>query len=811
MRFEQLLNPTHLHGTDLLLDSRGLVWLGTMDGLILWDSKHKIVRRLFMENGLVNNSIKAISEDLDKTLWVSTSGGISRITVTEGPDAWEFQMANFNRFDGVIENEFNEKCIYTTPQGLLFLGGINGFNSTDLRKPWELQQLQKPLFTSFRLFGTPLKPGVPFRGKPILKHVVSATDTIRLHYNQNFFSLGFSALNYVNPSQTYFRYKLEGIDTEWREIAAENGTGMATYTNLAPGTYRFYVKSANNSKKWSSKAACMTIVIRPPFWKTTLAYVLYLIVFVYALYWGLALYRRRTHQKLELQNVERLNQLKFNFFTNVSHEFRTPLTLILTPLESILKEVKGSALEVKLQPIYRNAMELLNLVNQLLDFRRLEVKGEKLNLTFGDFNDFVQQTKEAFDELAKTNRIDFSLETQDGNYLMYYDGNKIQKVLNNLLSNGFKYTPTGGSVKMLLRKMGDSVELQVSDNGKGISKEDLPHIFDRFYQASDAKGGSGIGLHLVREYVHLHQGQLLAESVPSQGTVFKITLPTGLSPLQEMSSEQQTSMETEQPEHLVLKEYKVLVVEDNDELRRFLVGELRAYYTVLQAEDGQVGLRLARNDMPDLIISDVMMPNMNGMELCQTIKSEVETSHIPVILLTALSSEGHRVAGYEAGADEYLSKPFNMDILLLRIAKLIEHRTLRQKHFSEKIEVNPSEITITSLDEELIQKSLELIEKNLANGHYSVQQLSNDLNMDRTVLYRKLLHITGLAPIEYMRSIRLKRAAQLLVHGGYPVAEVAEMTGFNTQKYFTNYFKEAFGCTPSKYAELTNSGKLVRP
>lgn len=798
---EQMLNPIHLHGTDLMLDSRGLIWFGTMDGLTVWDRKNKAVRTLLVENGLINNSIKAIAEDLDKNIWVSTSGGLSRISVVEKAGGIDFQMANFNRFDGVIENEFNDKCICSSKNGNLLIGGINGFNATDLKKPWMVQQLQKPLFTSFQLFGTEIKPGLSYRGNRILNRVIAATDYIELKYNQNFFSLVFSALNYVNPSQTYFRYKLEGIDKEWREIAAENGSGTATYTNLAPGTYHFYVKSANNSKKWSSDTAEMTILIRPPFWKTFYAFALYLVLLVYAVYWGLSSYRRRTHQKLELRNIERLNQLKFTFFTNVSHEFRTPLTLILTPLESILKEIKGSTLENKLQPIYRHAQELLNLVNQLLDFRRLEVSGEKLNLTFGDFSEFVLQSKEGFDELAKVNRIAFEMHSQPGNYLMYFDGNKLLKVLNNLLSNAFKYTPAGGKIDVSLMRQEETVLLTITDNGKGILKEDLPRIFDRFYQASDAKGGSGIGLHLVKEYINLHQGNIQAESNPNHETVFTIYLPTGLTPLKEFEVEQATISEEVTTGSALLKEYKLLVVEDNDELRHFLASELCKSYTVLEAEDGLKGLACARSEMPDLIISDVMMPNMNGLELCQKIKSELVTSHIPVILLTALASEGHRVSGYESGADEYLSKPFNMDILMLRISKLIEHRTLRQKQFSDRIEVNPSEITITSLDEALIQKSLELIEKNLANGDYSVQQLSNDLNMDRTVLYKKLLHITGLAPLEYMRSIRLKRAAQLLVQGGYPVAEVAEMTGFNTQKYFAKYFKEAFGCTPSKYAE----------
>ncbi|HLP06197.1 MAG TPA: ATP-binding protein, partial [Paludibacter sp.] len=696
-----------------------------------------------------------------------------------------------------------------TKNDLLLIGGINGLNATNLKKPWIFQHLQKPLFTSLSLFGTTVKPGEHYNGNEILGHSISSTDKIELRYNQNFISIGFSALNYVNPSQTYYRYRLEGLDNDWREISAANGDGSATYTNLAPGTYELQVEAANNSKEWSANVAHLTIIVHPPFWKTPLAYLLYLVLVCSAILLIYKNMQQRARNLTARRNAEKLNHMKFAFFTNISHEFRTPLTLILTPLESLLKEIKGTEIGNRLRPVYRNAQELLNLVNQLLDFRRLEIHGEKLNLSFGNISAFASQFEEIFSRLAFERKISFHVNCSPDELLVFFDNSKLYKVINNLLSNAFKFTPDGGEITLDLKRVEDNIVIRVIDNGQGIPENEIAHVFDRFYQASGVEGGSGIGLHLVKEYVELHNGTIEAESLPGIKTVFTVRLPMDLSP------ETSNGVEAYEPviepgEHAFPNNcsYKLLVVEDNEELRHFLVSELYKSYQLIEAKDGVEGLEKAIAEQPDLIISDVMMPRMDGVELCRKIKSELATSHIPVILLTARASEEQRMTGYEAGADEYLAKPFNMDILLMRIAKLIDNQRIRQKRFTEKVEINPSEITITSLDEQLVQKALALIECNMGNGDYSVQQLSQDLAMDRTVLYKKLQSITGLAPLEFIRSIRIKRAAALLTQGKYPVAEVAEMVGFNTQKYFSRYFKEAFGATPSQYVQQFNENAV---
>lgn len=804
-----LLKNQNQQCTAVFKDSRGIVWVGSQDGLSVWQSSKKEMRTLFTDDGIVNNSIKGIVEDKQGIVWITTAAGVSRITVNDKEKQLHFSITNFNHYDGVIENEFVSNAIYANKSGKLFLGGVNGFNVVDLQKPWDLKELQKPLFTALMLFGSEVKLGKSYDGNIILKKAIASSQQLEFNYNQNFISIHFSALNYVNPTQTYYRYRLEGVDDNWREIIAQNGTGAATYTNLAPGTYVLKVKTASNSRAWTNEYSEITIVVHPPFWKTPLAYAIYLGMVLLLLYLSLRYYKQWTTQKIMRKNEEKLNQMKFSFFTNVSHEFRTPLTLIITPLESILKEIKETNLDSRIRLVYRHAINLQHLVNQLLDFRRLEISGEKLNLTFGDLVDFVTQFEDLFGKLAQEKEIQFAVQSENPELFLYFDNDKLYKVINNLLSNAFKFTPKGGRIIVKLlqtieNKNSNFVQLEVIDSGSGISENDLPNVFNRFYQAATTQGGSGIGLHLVKEYVELHSGGVIVESEPNVKTVFTIRIPTNLVPQKTDSENRITnsdSITNNQGLQTGTKKEKLLVVEDNNDLRSFLVTELSNTYEVFEAADGEVGENLALSMSPDLIISDVMMPKVDGFELCQRIKSNLLTSHIPVILLTARSSEELKITGYQSGADEYLSKPFNLDILLLRIEKLIAQKNLRQSAFSKKLEVNPKEITITSIDEQLIEKALECLEKNMDNGDYSVQEFSQDLGMDRTVLYKKMQSITGLAPSEFIRSIRLKRAAQFLIQGQYSVAEVSEKVGFNTQKYFSKYFKEAFGVSPSKYAQ----------
>ena len=731
-------------------DSRGYLWTGTLDGLTVRLSKKEGSKTLYMEDGLVNNCIKGILEDDGGNLWLSTSSGVSRISVKRIQGKPHFSITNFNQYDGVIRNEFITNAICKTKEGLLLIGGVNEFNVLDLKRPWLLRKLPRPLLTDFSLFGLPVQSRVAYQGKVLLNRSLAATRRIVLNHRQNAVGIRFTALNFVNPTQTYYQYRLRGVDEQWHAVYEPTGTGSASYANLAPGTYVFEVKAANNSNVWSNEVTQLTLVVKPPFWKTSWAYLIYMVLFLFAAYGILFYIRRQTQRKLAKKNEERLNELKFKFFTNISHEFRTPLTLIITPLEALLQEIKGTPIEQKLRSVYKHSIDLMHLVNQLLDFRRLELAGEKLHLTYGNISEFLQQFVPMFEKLAQLKQIDFSVESPETDDFLYFDNAKLHKVITNLLSNAFKFTPAGGEIKVVSYKQGERFFIEVVDSGVGIPKNELPLIFNRYYQGSNAQEGSGIGLHLVKEYMELHQGSIVVESESGVKTMFRLELPMTLGPI---SAETKETVLNDTPVPVIRGANTLLVVEDNEELRNFLVTELRKYYLVLEAANGQEAQKMAFSESPDLIVSDVMMPVMDGLELCQRIKSDVRTSHIPVILLTAKVTEEQKLSGFQSGADEYIAKPFSLEMLLLRIQQLIEQQERRKGNFSGKIEVNPSEITISSLDEQLLQKALDAVERNMGNPDYSVQQLSSELGMDRSVLYKKLQSLTDLSPLEFIRSL----------------------------------------------------------
>lgn len=779
----------------LFTDSRGLIWMGSWDGLNVFDPSQQSTRTFHVEDGLVNNSIRSIIEDDRGRIWVSTSYGISCIELKAQERSFEFRFTNYNRFDGLIENEFLPRAVCKTNDGRLLWGGLDGFNEMDmnsLTKPGP--KLYVPLFTRFLLAGTEVRMNELFDGNILLKQSITTTKEIQLKYNQNFFAVEFSALNYVNPTQTIYRYRLEGVDTEWRELKTNDGIGRAVYTKLSPGTYKLSVQASNNNQQWDTHLAELTISIAPPFWKTIWAYSIYLVAVIALVYVLLSYSIRQNILRNEKKQKEELDKLKFKFFTNISHELRTPLTLIITPLDSMIRKLNDEGLKSQLAGISRNAHELLNLVNQLLAFRKLEMNGETLNLSYCNVGEFVETIVPPFFDLARENGVYLEYNRPKTDVLLYVDQDKLRKIVNNLLSNAFKFTQPGGTIRLNIEtdEAAREIALHVSDTGCGIDRDEQAQIFDRFYQAKNQQNqtGSGIGLHLVKEYAQLHNGNARVKSSFGEGSVFTVTLSKELKPAtQHDASENPTSKD---------QRLKLLVVDDHAEFRNFLFNELSEKYAVVTASDGKEGLQKARAEQPDLIVTDVMMPVMSGTELCRALKSDVSISHIPVILLTAKTSDEAQIEGFEAGADAYLSKPFNLEILLLRIENLLEQQAQRKELFKKSIVIAPSSVATSTVDEELIRRALGHIEANLDNGNYSVEQLSKDMNMDRTGLYRKLTAITGQTPTEFMRSVRLKKAAQLL-QTGLGVAEVAEQVGFGSSSYFTKCFQEEFGVKPSQY------------
>jgi len=828
-------DPCFEHSNDnytcILPDTRGLMWFGTYNGLNVVDFSHRRVYRLNERQGMFNHVVKHIVEDDNNSMWVSTSNGLCKIEVEcEEEGTYKFDVVSFNSGDGLQRGEYFDLCGCKTDNGVIYFGGINGF---DMFQPDNIMYntyAARPIFTGFRLFNTEINPGDSFKGHVIMDESIGYVKKIRLQYDENFFTLSFSALNFVNPSKTYYQYRLEGFDDDWIDLASARGSGEATYNNLASGTYTFRVRAANNDKVWSDQEATLQIVIDPPFWNTLPARIFYVLALIGLLAAAYIYLRRLSQSKIQkakeqeaVRQKEELEQMKYRFFTNISHEFRTPLTLIITPLDAIIKKLTDENLKKQLISVYKNAQQMLGLVNQLLDFRKLEMTGEKLNLQAGFVTDFIFPLYSSFQSLAEEKHIDYIYEPCEEQIYMYFDGEKLQKIVNNLLSNAFKFTSHGGSIGLRTGKIVEEGRpyffIEVSDSGVGISEEDQKHIFDRFYQvktANKSEAGSGIGLHLIREYVNLYNGRVEVKSKQGEGSTFCVYIPMDLT-VEEVSEEvpklsgaaYHGRTKTDSLHEKSVRQ-TVLVVEDNHEFRSFLMEQLEEYFRVIEASDGEDGLQKAVQLGADLIVSDVMMPKMDGFELCKRIKENIQTSHIPIILLSARSTEEVKISGYEAGADSYIAKPFSIDLLLTRIRKLIEQQQKRREAFNKNLEVEPSNITITSIDEQLIKKALECVEKNMGNCEYTVEQLSSDVGMTRMNLYRKLQNITGQTPTEFIRSIRLKRAAQLLQGSQLTILQISDQVGYNSSRAFSKNFKEMFGMLPSQYAELHDGQKKER-
>ncbi|RKR80547.1 two component regulator with propeller domain [Mucilaginibacter gracilis] len=783
----------------LAIDSLDRLWIGTQDGLCIWNFNTKKLFCLHTENGLINNGIKSITQDAKNNIWVATAYGVSRLeNIT---NLSKISFTNFSKNDGIISDQFYERANLKISNNNILIGGIDGFNIINT-SIYRLTQPLKPVFGDLVVQGEHIKPGINYDGHKILNQSVTTGGTVSLNYLQNFFNISFSAFNYANPSHTLYRYKLNGNNDVWHQTQTADGIGQATYTSLAPGHYQLQVQVLAPMGKWDTNNAFLDIIITPPWWKSWPMILLYWITGIFLMSWIVMSYKRRAKFKIEAAQEIKLNELKFNFFTNMSHEIRTPLTLILTPLEIMIKNISDEKLKFQLGGIYKNARHLLDMVNQLLDFKRLHTSQSNLHLTLSDIAENVQLICEPFKELALLRSIRLEINTP-GHLWMYLDTEKFSVIINNLLSNAFKFTADHGAINITVEQLvlADSdakmVEIRITDNGAGISAEDIPSIFNRFFQASNhalsSEIGNGIGLHLVKEYVKLHQGNITVESELNKGTMFKVSLPTNLEPC-----EKQPDLKSE-PNTEEIDIPKILIAEDNDELRTVVVEQLKGDYQVTEVANGRDALDTVLRNGADLIISDVMMPGLNGFDLCHAIKNDLKTSHIPIILLTAKGAESSQIEGYQAKADAYITKPFNMELLQLRIRNLLEDQKKRKDLFKNAVVIPLSLAVSSDIDEKFIKKLIDSVEKNLSNLDYSVEQLSSDMNMERSGLYRKVVALTGLVPSMFIRSVRLKKAAQLLLTKGYSVSQIAEITGFNSSGYFSKCFQEEFGVKPSQY------------
>jgi signal transduction histidine kinase/ligand-binding sensor domain-containing protein/DNA-binding response OmpR family regulator len=824
--FEHIENDSkslsHNNVIEIFEDSRGLIWIATRDGLNLFHPLQKNFSVFRREGGLADNSIATILEDANHNLWLGTAGGLSHAMVSiSGENNVALRFRNYDETDGLQARQFNENAALRTRQGEMIFGGANGFN---IFQPSQIKSTTispRLVFTGFQVFNNDVQVGKAYDGKIILSQSISSSRHVTLNYDQNVFTVEFAALNFLNADKIKYAYKLEGFNGDW--LTTDSKNRKATFTNLDPGNYTLKIRGTNEDGVWNENPLTLQIHILPPFWQTPYAYVLYAAAVIALLLLARNNILRRAKLKFALEQERReahrlheLDLLKIKFFTNVSHEFRTPLSLIITPIERLVHQAPHANERKQFQLIYRNARRLLNLVNQLLDFRKMEEHELRLQKHPGDIIHFVKEVTQSFSDLAETKNISLSLHASRQGIFSEFDHEKLERILFNLLSNAFKFTHSGGAVEVFLdvlhQQEETTLQIKVIDTGIGISKEKQEKIFERFFQndipGSIVNQGSGIGLAITREFVKLHNGSITVESEPDKGTCFTVLIP-----IQPVSSEPISITKSEiiraeenlpdpalpNTELRKGKKKTILLVEDNEDFRFYMKDNLKVYYNIIEAENGSIGWNMSLSAHPDIVVCDISMPEMNGIDLCKKIKGDKRTSFIPVILLTALTGEEQQIAGLQTGASDYITKPFNFEILLSKIRNLLSEKENFKKTYQKQVQVQVSDIPTASADEKFMQQALAVIEKNISNPEFSVEALSREMFMSRVALYKRLFSLTGKTPIEFIRSARLQRAMQLLEKTEMTISEVAYEVGFNNPKNFSKYFKEEFDVLPSTW------------
>ncbi|MCU4174276.1 two-component regulator propeller domain-containing protein [Carboxylicivirga sp. N1Y90] len=807
---------------DVFEDSRGLLWTATREGLYVFNPNTNFFKYFTEADGIPHDIINCIKEDLSNKIWISKSTGLSQIIVNEyAPQSdYTFWVYDYTEEDGLQGKEFNPNASYLTSKNELIFGGPNGFNLFDPRNVKYNKKLPKVVITDFQIYNQSISPSSKVRNNKLLEKSIESTEKITIKHTMNVISIDFAALDFFIPEKTRYKYKLEGFNEEW--LLLEN-THKVTYTNLNAGDYYFKVKAANNDGLWNDEYTQLHIKVLPPFYATPLAYFLYVLcIILIIIYFRYSMLRKERikfeveQERFQAKRNHEMDEMKLRFLTNVSHEFRTPLTLILTPLHKLLDQKKGGEDKKLLKVIDRNAKQLLGLVNQLLDFRKLELHGLKYNPSYGNLVVFLDEVIRSFEEEFTKKNIEFIFSHSLDKLMLNFDKDKLMKVIMNLLSNALKFTPENGKVTLVLKadELKQLVQISVSDNGVGIKKDDKDKVFTRFYQSENNKklgiSGSGIGLNLALEMVQLHKGTIRFESEEGKGATFIVELPIIKQAeekvaVKDSSNDNEAIMKSELPE--TSTKPTLMLVEDNIDFRTFMKETLAGMFEVYEAADGKIASELVYDVVPDLIISDVMMPNVDGLELCKMLRNDIRTSHIPFILLTARTADEDKIKGLEIGADDYITKPFNMDLLMLRVNKLLEKRSKQQKQFQKTIEIDPGEVKITSMDEKLIKKAIDLVNKNIGESSFSVEDFSQELGMSRVYLYKKMTSLTGKSPIEFIRIIRLKRGAQLLEKSQMNISEVAYEVGFNSPRLFSKYFKNEYGMLPNVYVKVKQKKK----
>lgn len=830
-------------------DRDSILWLGTSSGLCKFNTRTHRAYLYQTDNYKAMNSILSIVPDERGNLWLSTMQGLSCFHIATGT----FRL--YSSLQGLPDVEFNPHSCWKDSTGHICFGSNNGIVYFHPDSIFPNPFAPEVTLTNFRVFNRKVEVGDTLNGQVVLPRDIRFLKRIVLRASNNDFTIEFSGLHFAAPEAIQYAYKLENYDTDWKNTNGANRS--ATYTNLPPGIYRFVVKAANQDGLWCSQPASIEIQVLPPWWKSLWFRILLVIIFTSMLYiWATLRTKRISLRKQELEHqvaeqtqslrkangelelqksrieqmaeqIHQADQLKLRFFTNISHEFKTPLTLILGPAESLMNvpEVKSNTLlERKINLILKNGQRLLRLINQLLEIRSMETGQARLRQVRGDINAFVGEIVVLFQDIALQHNLHIAFTDHRQPLEMDFDPDKIEKVMYNLLSNAVKYTPAGGKIKVGLGIDNNRLTIQVEDTGIGIPPEYLPHIFDRFFKAEGPEGqnvqlSAGIGLSITKDIVEMHGGSIEVKSEPGVGTQFRVHLPLSESKTSGTSIEDtaaqlvytRSMLEGEtiaapqarsplpEPSTHTDARHTLLLVEDNSELMSFLIEGFSPIFNVIAAPDGMKGREIAFSEIPDLIVSDVMMPGISGIELCRAIKTDDRTSHIPVILLTARASKESQLLGLETGADDYIVKPFSFELLKQKLLNIMASRERMRALLREKIEVRPGELSAASRDQDFIARAIQIAEQNLENEKLGVDFMADALGMGRTNLYKKFRALTDMSINDFIKTIRIRRAAQYLDNTNLTIEEIMYKVGYRDRTHFNQQFAALFGLSPSAF------------
>ena len=801
------------------------IWIGSLDyGLFKYNYDTDEINWFNNDNGFIHESISSIAQDQNGHLWISGNKGLTKY------DPYKNLFYNFNKDDGLSSNRFNYNSVFTDNE-LLYFGGLNGLNYFNPDKIQYNEELPLVYLKDLKLSNELVAIGDL---KSPLQKSLSTTDKLTLSHNQSFFSIEYVGVNYTRSKNNQYAYLLEGFDEKWNYVGSKTN---ATFTNVPAGNYIFQVKASNNDGLWNEIPTKLNIKILPAWWQSNLAWLIYLLTIMTISYISYKVFIERIRERRilkfereEHKQLEALNSKKIQFFTNISHEFRTPLTLILNPLNDIIKgDFSNLSLTTKnkLEIIHKNSNRLSRLINELMDFRKLQFNKMSVNASKINLIPFIEEVSSHFEGEATEKNIILSVDYSENPINVWGDPSMLEKIIFNLLSNAFKVTPTNGMVSIYINKSSnkinfplidpekllESIEIIIEDTGSGIKKENINKIFDRFYQVTEFDkqyyGGTGIGLEVVRNFIELHKGKIEVSSKLNIGTQFKIQLPNGNKHLEiknntvkyNSNDNLQTKLTAFENSNNKSKDKTLLIIDDNSELRSYLNNELDTNYNILLAENGKIGFELANKHIPDIIITDVMMPVMDGIELCKMIKNDLRTSHIPIMMITAKGMEVDKIKGIDSGADVYLQKPFNMNVLKSHLKQLISTRKILFKKYLSGIDFSEN---TTSLDQEFILNVLNYINKNISDNNLNVENLADELLLSRSKLYRKIKALTGLTANEFIRNVRLEKSKEILENSEFSISEICYKVGFSSPSYFTKCFKLQYGVLPKEIREDKN-------